>query len=238
MRTVFTFLTLNILFALSLIAAAQNISAENHKQYSFSDGETSFVLSQPFVRTDAYDATLQMNEGGEIWTLHKSQGIGGTVVYKNDTGRVFLRVNLRGGATLYPTLDSRGIPVLQESEFRYETDTNLKPELEANLTSIEDWSRVYAYAGNKTTKGIASTYESNRNIEFANWPGSQSAYKSALIEHLTAFMADELAKSIDRIVIKIGDEPGARRTNSELIIWVNPSLGYAGRPSSEKIQYD
>lgn len=240
MRFYLIFLTILVVSFGFSPALAQSANGGDQRHYSYSDGETSFVLSKPYIRNGVYDATIQMDEGGEIWILNKSQGFGGSIVYKNDMGRVFLRVNLRGGATIYPTPDSHGIPVLKESEFKYEAMIDLVPEEEASLTSIEDWSRMYDYAGNKNTdSGEASSARTDdTNIKFADWPRSKSAYKSALIAHLTEFMDNDVTPDVERIVVKIGEEPGARHQDKELIIWVNPSLGYAGRPSTEKIRHD
>lgn len=221
-------------------AMAQSVDDGSQKHYSYSDGVTSFVLSKPFIRNGVYDATIQMEEGGEIWILRKSQGFGGSIVYKNDMGRVFLRVNLRGGATLYPTPDSHGIPVFKESEFRHESTIELVPGEDASLTSIEDWSRVYDYAGNKKTEAGETSISptDHTNIKFADWPGSKSAYKTALISHLSELINDDFSHDVERIVVKIGEEPGAFHQEKDLIIWVNPALGYAGRPSTEKIRND
>ena len=103
--------------------------------------------------------------------------------------------------------------------------------------SIQEWSRRYAYAGNKKPpKDQPNENEiTNSLIRFADWPASKTAYKTELITHLDDLMSTELNKDIKQIIVKIGDQPRAAQQDAELTIWVNPALGFAGRPSTEKI---
>ena len=105
---------ISVFFGTLLISAlsyAQSESSVFSAQYSYGDGAEAFILKQSLIDNLDYDATLQMHASNEVWVLNKAQGARGTVLYRNDTGRVFLRVNPIGGATLYPTPDSIGIPV-------------------------------------------------------------------------------------------------------------------------------
>jgi hypothetical protein len=218
-------------------ASAQSVGAGSEKLYTYGDGVHAFVLRQSLVPEIGYDVALQMSDTAEVWILAKSQGVRGAVLYRNDTGRVFLRVNHIGGATLYPTPHSLGVPVLRKSGFRFEAKDGRAPEPEANLTSIEDWSRAYAYAGNKITDDpkLGKSDPDLAKIEFSDWPPSKSAYKTELIAHLSGLMENQLGETVAKIIVKIADQPATTQNDNNLTIWVNPALGFAGRPSTEKI---
>lgn len=235
MRTHLRITALIFAIFLQFTASAQGTGSE--KLFIYGDGAHAFVLRPSLLDELGYDAALQMSETNEVWVLKKSQGARGTMLYKNDTGRVFLRVNHIGGATLYPTQESMGVPVLKESEFRFEAQDGGAPDVEASLTSIEDWSRAYGYSGNKITnkRDLGKSDPDLANIEFSDWPPSKSAYKTELIAHLSDLMENHKSQGVDKIIVKIGDQPAAEQNNADLTIWVNPALGFAGRPSTEKI---
>jgi len=230
---------LKSLFVLTLAftpvsALAQSVA--NETIYSFGDGEPAFVLLQGM----SYDATIKMDETAEVWTLNKSQGTRGSVVYRNDAGRVFLRVNHIGGATVYPTPNSMGIPVLRQSKYRIETKNPISQDGGEKLASVEEWSRAYAYAGNKVTNStvLVDNVLNSEKIEFSDWPHSKMAYKTELISHLSELMENFVGQEVERIIVKIGEQPAVAQHNDDLTIWVNPTLGFAGRPSTEKILAD
>ena len=229
---------LSIIFLIFAIFSAHQARAQSayQKAFTFGDGSDAFVLRQAVTNQLGYDAVLQFNGSDELWTMTKSQGARGDIVYKNDTGRVFLRVNHIGGATLYPTPDSMGVPVLRQSEFRFETANPQLVDIENDeLGSVEEWGRVYEYAGNKNENTKSEKRSQQRNIEFPNWPQSNLTYQNEIIDHLSVFLENHPEKGIEKVIVKIADQPAAAHDESKLMIWVNPSMGYAGRPSTEKM---
>ena len=147
MQKALRYLSVFALVLMPIFAHGQSMVDET--VYSFGSGETAFVLQQNAIKGMSYDATIVMSDTDEVWTLDKSQGTRGSVVYRNDAGRVFLRVNHIGGATVYPTPNSMGIPVLRKSKYRIEAQSPNLDQVDEELVSIEDWSRAYAYSGNK-----------------------------------------------------------------------------------------
>jgi len=78
----------------------------------------------------------------------------------------------------------------------------------------------------------------SKKIEFSDWPHSKKAFKTELISHLSELIENDIGQNVDRIIVKIGERPAVAQHNADLTIWVNPTLGFAGRPSTEKILAD
>ena len=236
MRAVFIIIALILASFTPREAMAQSTSTISENSYTYGDGSDAFVLRRSLIKQLGYDAVLQFSESNEIWTLTKSQGARGSVVYKNDMGRVFLRVNPIGSATLYPTPESMGIPVERLSDFQFETVSPQPNDfIVADTASVEEWGQVYEYAGNKIEAPDTKKDLVKSKIEFQGWPRSKIAYQNEIRNHVSAFLETNQDQGIDKVIVKIAEKPAALHDKSNLTIWVNPTLGYAGRPSTEKM---
>jgi len=208
--------------------------------YAIGSGDETFLLWKAVGVTGNSFSYLKFSGSDEIWLVSQHLGSRGAVLYKNDTGRVVFRHNVVSGSTLYPDAASKGVPVWRSGHRKAHRLDSIDPnKTDEDMKSIEDWSRAYAYVGTRKTSSIKPELDAelhiDHRIEFADWPTNNTDYKVEIGNHLSSFLAKHPQNEIDRIVVRIAKEPTLERDRTGLTIWVNPNLGYAGRPSSEKI---
>jgi len=226
---------------ISVPVIAQERPIETARVYGFGDDDTTFSVWRSPYEFGQRTYLLKYKDIDEVWTLAEELGARGDVIYRNDAGRIVLRENGIGSATLYPDPQSKGIPVWRrETEIVYlrvptPTENDVK-----EYATVEEWSRAYAYAGNTreevtSPRKKASNHQADKRIEFDNWPSTHASYQIDINSHLRTFLDKHPDSALDKIIVKIGDQPSLLHEEARLTIWVNPELGYAGRPSTERM---
>ena len=173
---------------------------------------------------------LRFETSSEVWVLRPTPGPRGDIIYRNDVGRQFLRAPKVGGMTLFTLERPAGSA--------------------AAYTGTAPSMRVLAPIGPGALfqRAIRASARASRYAQHIIEMQTEADPESA---PLMADTADVAAEAIQRlsilpngrrytnriasVSIVEGVAPGVRLAGSELIITIVPSLGYSGRPSSDRM---
>lgn len=198
-------------------------SAPPVARYVSETGE-GFILDRSSERT-----LMRFENSPEIWVLQPTVGPRGDIIYKNDIGQVLLRATRMGGLTLFTGKQPAGAA--------------------AALTGASAPIRIKAigpgvlYRILEASSGRASRLTHHLiSFEAEASPASSTLIADAAILSVMAIervihRADGAARTarIKRVVIVEGRRPDVILRAGTLLVVVTPSLGVAGRPSSERI---
>ena len=183
-----------------------------------------FILDRSSERT-----LMRFENSPEIWVLQPTVGPRGDIIYKNDIGQVLLRATRVGGLILYTGKRAAGASAALTGT---STPIRLKAIGPVVLYRILEASSNRA---SRLTRHLIS-------FEAEASPASSTLIADAAILSVVAIervaqRADgaALTARIKRVVIVEGRRPDAILRAGTLLIVVTPSLGVAGRPSSERI---
>ena len=183
-----------------------------------------FTLDRSSART-----LLRFDNSFEVWVLQPVTGPRGDMIYKSDSGRVMLRDTRVGGMTIFTPqrLDGAAAALTGQST----------PIRLAAISPGALYKRMYD----------ASNIASNAARRQIAMEGEATPESSALIADSAMVAAGAIARmaqrkdgrmllaKFDRVFIAAGPRPTAIIKNRVLVITVSPGMGYAGRPSSERI---
>jgi hypothetical protein len=188
-------------------------------------------------------AYLKYDDSGEVWVLNPTMGPRGDTIYKNDVGQAMLRATQGGGLTVFTQDQPAGVAaglegtasdlhnmisgpiavlhVLVQASARTSQAVGHRVDFAAGcLAAPRD--RVCADDVNPTTEGV-----------FAD-AANLAAQAFMRVEHLGRAGHEALAR-YDRVALFNGHPPSVSVVGDEVRIVVTPELGFAGRPSSQRI---
>ncbi len=177
-------------------------------------------------------AFLKYDDSGEVWALTPTPGARGDVIYKNDVGEAMLRTTRMGGLTVFTNDRPAGIAAAFEST---------APDLHKMLFSgpiamlqvmIQASARVSRLAGRKVEFDVPDSGPSTEAI-FAD-AANLTVQAFARVDHKGKIGHDAIGR-YDRVNFINGRPPGVKVVGEEVVITVTPDLGFAGRPSSQRI---
>lgn len=172
---------------------------------------------------------MRFERGGEVWALRPTPAPRGDTIYRNDAGDQILRVTPDGGMTLFTTRAPQGTPVSAAGP----APSLLPP----TLTAIQLWNFIVRQS-ERASQALGQLVVVDVEIQ----PGSEAVAADALSTVVDAL--SRMARSpnlraqavrVRRVIVT--DTPGVPTSFSRgaLRIGINPTAGYAGRPSSARI---
>ncbi len=176
-------------------------------------------------------ALMKFDDSGEVWALRPTAGPRGDVIYKNDMGEPMLRKTQLGGLTVF-THDRPGGAA-------------------AALQGAAPFIRNVLLSGPGALFQIlaqASTRASHAAGKLVNFealdltPGSEPVFADAANLTAQAFVRADHNKvghavmsRYSKVAFVNGRPPDVRVFGQEVRITVTPDMGFAGRPSSQRI---
>jgi hypothetical protein len=189
-----------------------------------SDSGEGFILDRSSERT-----LMRFENSPEIWVLQPTVGPRGDILYKNDIGQVLLRATRMGGLTLFtgkrPTGASASL-------------AGASAPIRLKAIGPVDLYRILLGASARASR--LSRHRISFDAEAT--PASSTLIADAAILSIMAMErivqrtdGAAMAARIQRVVIVEGRKPEVILRAGTLLIAVTPSLGVAGRPSSDRI---
>lgn len=185
-----------------------------------------FILDRSSERT-----LMRFENSPEIWVLQPQIGPRGDVIYKNDIGQVLLRATRVGGLTLFTGKRPAGASAAL---------AGASPPIRLKAIGPVDLYRILLAASARASR--LTRHRISYDAEAT--PASSTLIADAAILSVVAMerLAQRpdgaaLTAKIQRVVIVEGARPAVTLRAGTLLIAVAPTLGVAGRPSSERIAW-
>jgi hypothetical protein len=198
-----------------------NDSAPPSGQFETPDGSLRFVLDRSGPM-----ALIQFEGDPEVYVLRPdpTMGAGGQQFFRTGDGSIVVRVTRWGEITLFVRNDRMGAA----ASFA-ESAPPLRPQPVPAPAFQQEWRQTERAVVQRVGRAVA-----------LEAPAQMGAGDGAVILDAAERAVDGLAAApqtpIRRVRIQVGQAPAAAVQGDMLIIVVVPSLGYAGRPSSEQIR--
>ncbi|WKL55908.1 DUF4908 domain-containing protein [Asticcacaulis sp. ZE23SCel15] len=188
------------------------------------DGE-GFVLDhtqdQPFIRFDG-DA--------EVWALTPSPGPRGDVIFKNDVGEPILRSSRLGGLTLFSRTRPTGDPVAVSGKADAIKAGRMTPGL---------LFQQLARASKKASAAVSRLLPFDADIQT---PGADYLFADAarvtadaIVDVANQNNGRKILEPIREVRLIEGRPPGVYMERNTLVLRLDHTQGWAGRPSSKRI---
>lgn len=188
------------------------------------DGE-GFVLDhtqdQPFIRFDGE---------AEVWALTPSPGPRGDVIFKNDVGEPVLRSSRLGGLTLFSHTRPTGDPVAVSGKAEAIKAGRMTPGL---------LFQQLAKASKKTSTAVARLLPFEADIQT---PGADYLFadaarvtSDAIVSVAAQNNGRKVLEPIREVRLIEGRPPGVYMERNTLVLRLDHTQGWAGRPSSKRI---
>ena len=184
----------------------------------------SFVLDRSGPRT-----LMRFERSSEVWVLRPQPAPRGDVIMRNDAGDQVLRVTSDGGMTLYTPSAPQGVPVSAEG-----AASRLLPP---TLTAVQMANFIIHQSGRATNavgRLVIVDMEIGQGSE-AVAADALSTAVDALIRMSRSAGLRQDAGRVRRIQISDQGRPRVVFSRGVLTIVIDPTAGYAGRPSSARI---
>jgi hypothetical protein len=180
--------------------------------------------------SEAHQALVKFSDSPEVWVLWPFRGPRGDVIYKNDVGDPMLRATKLGGMTVFTPRHPNGAAAALDGAT---SPLRLPPLGPAAL-----YDRLYQ-ASVRTTRAAQHTIEFYApDVD----PGSDGLIADAALVVMQAMIVaaerphgHAILARVGTIAISAGQHPAVALRGRVVAITVNPDMGFAGRPSSERI---
>jgi len=204
-------------------------------------GDT-FVL-EVTARGPAY---LKYDDSGEVWSLNPTTGSRGDTIYKNDVGEAMLRTTRLGGLTVFTQDRPSGVAAALEGGA---TDLHnmISGPIAMLRVLVQASARASQISGHRVEFEAGCPARSKAHnacpAEADLMPGSEGIFADAAnlaaqaftrVDHLGRPGHDALSR-YDKVAFFNGHPPSVSVVGDEVHIVVTPELGFAGRPSSQRI---
>ena len=175
---------------------------------------------------------MKFENSSEVWVLSPQAAPRGDTIYKNDQGEAVLRATRLGGMTVFTERQPDGAAAALVGE------TSPLKLIRIGPAELIQHIRIAGIrAGRAAQRQI--------NIEFAADSDSASliadaatAFSEAVIRIAARDDGRKILGSFGKIRIEAAKKPSVKLTDKKVLeIHVTPSMGLAGRPSSERIAY-
>jgi len=191
-------------------------------------------------------AYLKYDDSGEVWVLNPTTGPRGDTIYKNDVGQPMVRSTRLGGLTVFTQDQPSGVAAAIEGSAS-DLHAMISGPIAILKVLVQASARTSQAAGHKVEFEAGCPARSKDRAgcpaEADLIPGSEGVFADAAnlaaqaflrVEHLGRAGHDALAR-YDRVALFNGHPPSVTVVGDEVRIVVTPELGFAGRPSSQRI---
>lgn len=185
-----------------------------------------FILDRSSERT-----LMRFENSPEIWVLQPTIGPRGDVIYKNDIGQVLLRATRVGGLTLFTGKRPAGASAAL---------SGVSPPIRLKAIGPVDLYRILLAASSRVSRLARHriSYDAEATPASSTLIADAAILSVMAVERLSQRPdGGALTAKIQRVVIVEGARPAVTLRAGTLLIAVAPTLGVAGRPSSERIAY-
>ncbi len=204
-------------------------------------GDT-FVL-EVTARGPAY---LKYDDSGEVWSLDASTGSRGDTIYKNDVGEAMLRTTRLGGLTVFTQDRPSGVAAALEGG-AVDLHSMISGPIALFRVLVQASARASQIVGHRVEfeAGCQTRSKSHTSCpaEADLTPGAEGVFADAAalaaqaftrVDHQGRAGHDALSR-YDKVALFSGHPPSVTIVGDEVHIVVTPELGFAGRPSSQRI---
>lgn len=174
---------------------------------------------------------LRYEDSDEVWVLQPKAVGRGDTVYTNDAGDTVLRATRQGGLIMYTEDRPQGVAV----SFRGGA-APIPPDVSM---SAQQFVRLMQSAALRLNRALR--HDATIKFDATNLSGPLIGEAANLVMASIEEVAADAPRSpglsrLARVALKEGPAPSVSFDQGVLTITVTPSLGVAGRPSSEKIE--
>jgi hypothetical protein len=191
--------------------------------------------------TAAPEALLKFEDEAEVWVLEPSPAPGGGKTYRNDAGERMLSVSCLGGMTLFTPREPDGLPVSIQGEADELLPLPVMPTDAMQLRGLQ--AAIRAERAVQSAIGVARA--SQRQINFST-SQMRPQWRPIFVESfdiaadaIVKLSHDKKAKAflakLDSVQFTAGAKPDVSISGSVMTITLAPNMGFAGRPSSNRI---
>ena len=189
------------------------------------DGGGEFILDQ-----EGRAALIRFSDSPEVWALSRSHGPRGDIIYKNDISEPMLRATKLGGMTVFTSRRPEG-----------EAAALLGPAMPVRLAPLGPallFQRLYQ-ASARSSRAAQNPIEFDAPNADAVSDGLIADAAAAVVEAMISLSGRPGGHAILARLGVVAIEQSNRSTvvlrGRVVSVTVNPALGFAGRPSSERI---
>jgi hypothetical protein len=185
-----------------------------------------------FEVADGGPAFLKYDDSGEVWALSPTAGPRGDTIYKNDTGEAMLRTTRMGGLTVFTRERPAGIAAAIEGGAADLHNLLVAGPIALYQVLLRASTRASLSAGHTVPFEALDTTTGTEPV-FAD-AASLTAQAFLRVQHRGPAGQSALRRCA-KVAFVNGRPPGVAMVGPELRITVTPDLGFAGRPSSQRI---
>jgi hypothetical protein len=219
----------------------RNSSMPRLARFRADSGDT-FILE--VVRSGP--ALLKYDDSGEVWALNPTTGPRGDTIYKNDVGEPMVRTTRLGGLTVFSRDKPSGMAAAFEGGAQDLHNLLVAGPIAIFQVLFRASARASQAAGHRIVFEAGCPRGKSRQdcpAEADVTPGSEAVFADAAALAAQAFQRVENRGELGRAALarysKVafvnGRPPGVKVIGEEVRITVTPDLGFAGRPSSQRI---
>jgi hypothetical protein len=174
---------------------------------------------------------MRFDSSPEIWVLLPTPGPRGDIIYKNDTGRTLLRATMVGGMTVFPLERPDG----SAAAFSGPSPPIRPPQVIGPSTLFSRLAAASVRAS-RAAQHLITMEAPDYNVESA-WLAADAALvaSEAMVRLAPTPNGRRYMARIGEINVVDGRRPGASLANGVLTLTIVSNMGFAGRPSSDRI---
>ncbi|MFT4090021.1 MAG: DUF4908 domain-containing protein [Asticcacaulis sp.] len=190
-----------------------------------SDRGASFVFDR-----SQRNPLIQFDGENEVWALTPTPGPMGDVIFKNDMGEPVLKATRWGGMILFSKDRPTGDPVAITGQAEAFEPGHISPSqlfqhmVRTSKRVSGSFKRLIRFEGDIDTPGV--------EYLFAD---AASVTADAMIELSTTREGRKLLEPVQEVRLMHGRPPGARIEGDTLVVKLDVSRGWSGRPSSKRV---
>lgn len=177
-------------------------------------------------------AFLKYDDSGEVWALSPTPAPRGDTIYKNDVGEAMLRTTRMGGLTVFTPErpDGMAAALFGSAPDLHDALINgplalFKVLVQASVQATHAAGHKVVFEAKQLDAGAEPVFADAANL------AAQAFYR---VEHRGPAGRQALGR-YNKVAFLNGRPPGVRVEGDEVRITVTPDLGFAGRPSSQRI---
>jgi len=193
-------------------------------RFAIDDGGE-FILDQ-----QGREALIRFSDSPEVWALSRSRGPRGDIIYKNDLSEPMLRATKLGGMTVFTSKRPEGAAAAL-----------IGPATPVRLTPLGPLVLYQRLIQASMKSSRAAQHGIDFDAPDAD-PGSDGLIADAAAAVVEAFVSlsgrpggHAILRRLGSVAIQSTGKSTVVLRGRVVTITVNPSLGFAGRPSSERI---
>jgi hypothetical protein len=174
---------------------------------------------------------MRFDSSPEIWVLQPTAGPRGDVIYKNDTGRTLLRATMVGGMTVFPLERPDGSAAAFSGP-----SSPIRPPQVIGPSTLFSRLAAASVRASRAAQHLITMEAPDYNPESA-WLAADAALvaSEAMVRLAPTPNGRRYMARIGEINVVDGRRPAASLINGVLTLTIVSNMGFAGRPSSDRI---